>query len=143
MMSAPDLKTLLRASADAARAHRNAARLLLQGIEDAAKVDSDALREFLVDAANFDLVAEVTAFGQNAEALIDDLTIGTTQAIFAACSRAQDKNSFMQKYEVISTEVAERVGGSCPCRGCSAGRKRAVKTVDACLRRISEKEGPR
>lgn len=138
-MTQPDLKKLTQAAADTARAHRDATRLLLQGIDDAMHADSDAVREFFVDPTNHDTLAEVNAFTNASHAFLNPVKLLAVRAIANEVRRRPDMATAVKKYEAITEEVQERVNDTCPCRGCTKSRNQTVKVVDDCLRKIRER----
>jgi len=133
------MQKLVLAAAATARAHRDAVRLLLQGVEDASYANDGALQEFLADPVNHDSICEVHAFTHASEAFLHPIRHASVRAVAHEVLGSPNRDRDVKMYEGISSEVRERVNETCPCRGCVNSRTQAMKTVSACLRKIQDK----
>jgi chromosome condensin MukBEF complex kleisin-like MukF subunit len=129
---------LIRTAAASAYAHRNALRLLLQGIHDASEIDANAVQAFFADAENHAAISEVIAFSLASEDFRRAVQEISCQAVFRKVRRA-GSDCTLRKYQDIIEAAKDQVVATCPCRECSVVRAKALKSVNACLRRIQDK----
>jgi hypothetical protein len=133
-----DMKQLLQTAAATAKAHRDAVRLLLQGIDDALHADVRALFEFLGEPVNHDVLTEVDALTSASQVFLHPIQHITVDAIAEHVRRSSNWDLAIKKYQSIADEARERVTQTCPCRECVRDRDRAVKSVNACLWKIQK-----
>ena len=136
----PDMKQLLQTAATTARAHRDAVRLLLQGIDDSMEEDSESLRDFFVDFLTHDALSEVHAYTRGADRLLLFVKAASAACITdelqrTACGQGAKRDSALARYAAITEEVMERADGTCPCRDCVASRGQAAKIASACVQK--------
>jgi hypothetical protein len=124
-MKDDDMRKLAQAAADTSRAHRNAVRLLIQGLTDEAQVDQEMLRKFLANPVNYDIFIETFLCTEAADNFLNFAKLVMGNAYASELSRHPEQK---KRYDAIELEVQKRILATCPCRDCRVGnRSKAVK----------------
>jgi predicted methyltransferase len=138
------MKKLLTAAVATSRAHRDAVRLLLEGVDDVLHDEDDGpvadLHAFFADFMNHDTLSEVHAYTSAADQLLHFvLSVAAATIVDEASSKPQaERVRLIKRYAGIAEESRVRASETCPCRACHAVRISATKQVTECMRRLRE-----